>query len=68
MRIKGIDISIAIARKGYSQKEFAELCGLSTQTLWQTLKRNTATMTTLVKVSDVLSIPVKELIEDNERS
>ncbi|MDO4301540.1 MAG: helix-turn-helix transcriptional regulator [Clostridia bacterium] len=64
MKVKGLQIDIAIAEAGYRRAEFAKKCGILPQTLAKIVKDNSTTMYTAVKIANVLNVPVTDLIAE----
>ncbi len=66
MKVKGLQIDIAIAEAGYKRAEFAKLCGVTSQGLCLIIKNNSTTMYTAVKIAKALNVPVTDLIADEQ--
>ena len=64
MKVKGLQIDIAIAEKGYKRPEFARECGVNPSTLRCLIKNNGTTMYTAVKIAKALNVPVTDLIAE----
>lgn len=64
MKVKGLQIDIAIAEKGYRRAEFATECGILPQTLSKLIRDNSTTMYTAVKIAKALNVPVTDLIAE----
>lgn len=62
VKVKGLEIEIAIAEKGLNRAQFCRTCDIRPQTLSAALKRRRTTMLTLVKIAKALDRTVTDFI------
>lgn len=63
MRINGIKLATAMMRKDLTQKQLAELTGVSRVTINSVKCGKSCSDVTGIKIADALNVPIEELLE-----
>lgn len=67
VKLNALKINVLIAEKGCRRSDFCKICGISSNSLLRLSKANEASVTIALKVAKGLSVPLTELMTDEEQ-